>query len=317
MKCKGSDQVNNVESKKAKAAPEGRKSNDAKTVDDTNPSLDRSGSPDPNPIDKCLKDDIEAFGPQPNVFEALVRPSNDSVLDDPLLKTTPFIVNTSFCILICTHCQCTVNPKKAGTHIAKNHKACKPPSRFTEQLLDRYPNLKSNGVDILQSIKAIFGLAIPTNQFIVCSRCYHGYSNVKGWQSHACKKPSIKHGDQLNYFALLVQTFFHSPKHLYFVIHTPQPTSVQPPNAFSIFRSQTVSLGEPNKKVSIAVDYRQQNQFLVKEGWIEHINGLSASNLYSISTPPAEDTHSRLLYSTTYQLMLSIQDQISNAGFHV
>ncbi|KAF9491147.1 hypothetical protein BDN71DRAFT_1434142 [Pleurotus eryngii] len=250
----------------------------------------------------------------PNNSEVLVTPGQDSILDDPLLLPTTFIVNTTFNILICISCGHAVNPRKAAGHTTKYHPACKLSPGFTTKLLAKYPHLVSeaSSVAIDWPIPPVFGLAIPDTMYQICHTCNRGYKNTHTANNHGCKVPTTDR----SYSASLVQTLFRGPKCSYFAIVTPEFPPAQPPDAFSIFKSQLDSSEATGERVSVAEDYRQLNQFLVKEGWIKHVENLSISELSSISMPPAEDPLTKVLRCTTYQLLARIQRNVDKAGFH-
>lgn len=270
---------------------------------------------DSGPTTVSLEDDHTV--PQPTLYETAVLPGQDSIIDDPLLKRTTYIINTMHNTLICTECKHAVNPGNASSHIKKLHKACRLPSDFSAQLKLRYPNLIGTKIQLDEVADPVFGLAIQTEPFLICGRCSCGYRNEPSWRSHECLQAGRELGDkQPPYTTSLVQTFFRGPKCSYFPIHTPLVSSTQPPDAFAIFKSQsstdTCDLADA---VSTAEDYRQLNQFFAKEQWISHVSGLLSSDICSITSTPRRDEGLELLSSATYALMSNIQSIIGNSGF--
>jgi hypothetical protein len=86
-----------------------------------------------------------------------------SIINDDLVKCTPYIVNIKFMVLICTDCRYCVNPDRALEHLRRDHPHCKVESTFSEHLTERFPGLLSESIQPHETIEAVFGLAIPVD----------------------------------------------------------------------------------------------------------------------------------------------------------
>ena len=158
---------------------------------------------------------------RPNEYESLVRPDEHSIVDDPLLLRTPYIINTKYMVLICIQCKHAVTPDRASTHAHRLHRMCKVPDSFVAELDKKFRALKSEKIHPGSMIQPIFGLAVPVQQYLVCARCLRGYSNHSSWHSHACEDPLVGLNGRPPYFHSFVQMFFRGPRLCYFPVDTP------------------------------------------------------------------------------------------------
>ena len=78
---------------------------------------------------------------------------------------------------------------------------------------------------------------------------------------------------------------------------------------------QDIAISED--EVAEAEDYRELNQFLLKEGWIKHVSGISASELSVLTSPPREEDTIKSIAPNVIALMTDIQAAIGVAGYHV
>jgi hypothetical protein len=287
------------------------------------PTPDYSGSANSNaPAPPSMHEvpDIWSQAPRPNKYESCVDPDERCVLDDNLLLCTPYIINTKYMVLICTHCKRAVRPDSAAKHARKIHPHCKVAVKFTAQLHEKYPGLATGLIRPDDLVEPIFGLAVPLDMFVICGRCRHGYSNMDSWHKHICKKAEMELHGQPTHFSSLVQTFFHG-KHLsYFPVKTPMRDADAPTtDDYTIFKSQTSGFDAAfEDKVVEPEDYRELNQFLSKEGWIAHISDCSVSELVALTSLPSSGGDPlNPLRQEVLALMSNIQSVIENAGFHV
>ena len=65
-------------------------------------------------------------------------------------------------------------------------------------------------------------------------------------------------------------------------------------------------------------DYRELNQFLAKEGWINHVSGNSRSELLLLTAPPKEEEILKPIVARDITaVMFNIQAAIGMAGYQV
>lgn len=260
-----------------------------------------------------------SWAPTPlNEHEARISPDEHSIIEDPLLRSTPYIVNRKYMTLICTDCGYCVNPEKALQHLRKYHSHCKVGVDFLAQLSTKFPDLVVDATHPLQVVEPVFGLAIPIDMYTICSRCGRGYVNLASWRHHACSKKDIDLEGQPDHYPSLVQTFFRGPKIRYFPVKA--PASVQdeaPGDHFDLFKSDFQDLPVCDNTIDEPEDYREINQFLVKEGWINHISGHFRSELLLlIARPSEEEVLKPVIARDVIALMYKIQAAIGKAGYH-
>jgi hypothetical protein len=253
-----------------------------------------------------------------NEHESRVFPDEHSILDDPLLICTPYIVNTKYMVLICTECRrCTV-PARASRHLGQNHSDCKVGIGFCDQLNAKFPNLVAEVVHPSGIIEPVFGLAIPNENYTICARCNRGYVNVASWRHHNCRNAGADLSGRSDHFSSLVQTFFHGNKVCFVPVHLPSSAPEQVHrDDFELFKSNLKELMVSDHDVDEPKDYRELNQFLMKEGWIKHVSGYRPSELSCLTAPPKEDEILNSLARHVVALMSNIQVAIGMAGYYV
>ena len=204
----------------------------------------------------------------------------------------------------------------AASHARTNHSLRDVPRDLEKMIVSKYPLLVSESIQPEAICPAIFGLAIPLDPFLICTRCRRGYTNVQSWSSHVCRNAQTDTGGQPPYYASLVQTFFLGKNTCYFPIHTP-PVSPLQVGDFSLFKAQ---LSEHESAVETVIEnenYREVNQFLQKEGWIAHIAGCTVSKLLDLVSPAGVDDSMMAIVANLRTLLSNIQDIISKGVFHI
>jgi hypothetical protein len=253
-----------------------------------------------------------------NQYEAVIRPDGHSITNDELLSRTPYIVNTKHMALICIHCKHSVNPNSASDHVKQKHRYCKLPRTFTTELNAKYPGLATEMIHPLEIIRPIFGLAIPVEQYVVCARCLRGYVSILSWRSHSCEKAEIDLNGAPPHFPSLVQTFFRGPKLCYFPVETPAKSTADTIiNDFELFKSQFPHIETAGDEVIDAPDYRELDQFLLKEGWLAHVAKFSRAELSKLTHLPQQDEDLAPITHEVLLLMSRIQSIIGSAGIYV
>ena len=109
--------------------------------------------------------------PPLNQYEHMIISDEYLVVDDPLLRCMPYIVNIKFMVLIYTACQYCVNPACASDHLCKHHSQCRVGSDFQAQLHTKYLALAVKMIHLPDVIEPIFGLAIPMEEYTICICC--------------------------------------------------------------------------------------------------------------------------------------------------
>jgi hypothetical protein len=253
-----------------------------------------------------------------NRYECLIAQDEDSVVDDPLLKRTPYLVNIHYLTLICFECKHSVDPDQASSHVRRLHPYCKVPQGFVTEIKIKYPGLKAEKIHPAGVVKPIFGLAVPVSQYEVCTRCQRGYSNSSSFRNHACKNPQMDLKGKPPSFPSLVQTFFRGPRICYFPIETPTSTADKNDvDDFIVFQSQNPLINTVGDEVVKPEEYREVDQFLYKEDWISHVAGYMLSDLSTLTCLPLQDDILAPIRNEVFVLMSKIQAAIGSAGFHV
>lgn len=253
-----------------------------------------------------------------NKCELRVFPDEHSVVDDALLKRTPYIVNTQYMVLICTDCQYCITPDRAPDHLRKDHPHCKlDTNTLSAHLMEKFPGLVAEVIQPPDTIEAVFGLAIPVKKYTVCSCCRRGYANVSTWQRHDCKNADTnKTGQQ--HFRSHVQTFFRGPRTCYFPVNLPALVSTgTKADDFDLFKAGFQEHAVSDADIHESADFRELNQFLLKEGWIDHVSGFYPNELSLLTSSPAEDEILMSIARDVVALMSTIQAAIGAAGYHV
>lgn len=252
-----------------------------------------------------------------NKHELLIAPNEHSIVDNALLRCTPYIVNTKYKVLICTCCRYSVNPDRALDHLRKYHPHCKVQTNFAMSVRTKFPGLVCESIQPLEVPEPIFGLAIPVEPYTICARCSRGYANITSWRCHACGNAGANLAGQPDHFSSLVQTFFRGPQVCYFPVRHPVSISVnEQGNDFDLFKSCFQDL-PVSEKIDEPDDYRELNQFLSKEGWINHVTGYSSSELSSLTAPPKDGEIFKPIAPDVVALMHNVQIAIGTAGYHV
>ena len=110
-----------------------------------------------------------------NKHEPRIVPYKRSVIVDPLLRCTPYIVNTYYLVLICMDCRHCVNPACLSEHIHKHHPHCKTDTHFATQVISKFPELINEEIHPPEVVELVFSLAIPDEKYTVCTHYCHGY----------------------------------------------------------------------------------------------------------------------------------------------
>jgi hypothetical protein len=219
-------------------------------------------------------------------------------------------------VLICTDCKHSINPAGASKHTRKHHPHCKTDTHFATQLVSKFPGLINEEVHPPEVIDPVFGLAIPEEEYTMCARCLRGYRNISSWRHHNCGKLDIDLEGQPEYFPSHVQTFFKGQKVCYFRVRLPELGDKAHKNDFDLFRSGFRDVALSEDEVHESDDYRELNQFLLKEGWIKHLSGFSSTELSLLVELPKEKNF-QPIGKEVIALLSNMQGAIGSAGYHL
>ncbi len=253
----------------------------------------------------------------PNKLEIRVIPDKDTVINDALLKCTPYVVNVKYMVLICTDCRYCIIPGRALEHLLHDHPHCKVETTFSDRLNERFPDLVSQSIHPPETIEAVFGLTIPASKYTICYRCRRGYVDVPSWQRHVCRNAGVAIVGQHLHFRSYVQTFFRGPRICYFPVELPDSArDGTNGDDFKLFKTSFQELAVSDGEIH-EPDYRELNQFLQKEGWINHVSGFSPSELSLLTCLSKGGEDMKSVSREVTALMSNIQTTIGTAGYHV
>ena len=255
----------------------------------------------------------------PSEWKVWTSPDEHSIIDDALLRCTPYTVNKKYTTLICTDCGYCPNPDHAVEHLRKKHGHCKVGADFTEQLNAKFPDLVAEVMHPLEVVRPVFGLAVSNDRYTICARCYRGYRNLESWRHHTCGRKNLDLEGRPQYFTSFVQTFFRGQKIGYFPVELPVSVSDEAASDdFGLFKLGFQDLPISEDIIDEPEDYRELNQFLAKEGWINHVSGNSRSELSLLTAPPNEEEILKPIVARDITaVMFNIQAAIGTAGYHV
>lgn len=252
----------------------------------------------------------------PNLLESLIIPGPDSLIDDPFLKGTTFIVNTQHHVLICLECRCAVNPKTAAAH-TRRHPGVSVPGNFNTCLAQRFPGLLNETIrpQVDGLTDAIFGLEIPQDTYFICDFCKSGYSTESSFRNHKCSK-AIAGQPHDSYYRSVVQTFFRGPNLSYFPIHPPSFPSAQRKDDWTLYQEMTADAPTPSEdhsRVSYLENYLALDQFLQKEGWHSHVAGIPFKDIDVLTSQPVP-VNLDPIASAVYAILSKAQVTVQSSG---
>jgi len=113
-----------------------------------------------------------------------------------------------------------------------------------------------------------------------------------------------------------VQTFAHTSQHIYFPV-TSSDVQTSESGAAALFQSYTdgmASRPDFNSAVTVPNNYRELSQFLVKERWLELIEGKDIDALQALVAPDMERWP--LLYRHVFAYLYTTQGKIAEKALH-
>ena len=164
-------------------------------------------------------------------------------------------------------------------------------------LSKNYPHLVYPPHPPKQSVPPIYGLRQPLPLYRVCKVCHRGFKGrdpsnpsapaSKAFRMHACIFGQPNPSDR-TYFESQVQKFEASSHSPFFAVLPPNPTP-QCANAWTQYLSEMKSRPSIAQVMSIPENYRVIDQFLRKEGWLAHVEGLDPINTRALITLSQND----------------------------
>lgn len=136
-------------------------------------------------------------------------------------------------------------------------------------------------------VRPIYGLRRPMACYRICTSCRRGFKGrnpsnpslaaSKAFEKHVCHagQPNPSHRE---YIESHVQAFEHHLRSPFFAVLPPTSTQ-QPPDPWTKYLSSINSRPTPAHKMSVPDNYRVLDQFLRKEGWLAHVEGLDPSKI--------------------------------------
>jgi hypothetical protein len=191
-------------------------------------------------------------------------------------------------------CHCSIDHRKIRAHFVSHHRGVKLPrdidNTFANMLAKDYPTLVYPPRPPTQAVRPIYGLRKPLPSYRVCTNCHRGFKGVdhndpklnasKAFEKHVCV-PGQPNPPKRAFFQSHVQAFEASTRSPFFPVLSPTPT-VQPPNPWTSYLSAINSRPSRLQTMSVPDNYRVLDQFLQKEGWLAHVEGLDPVKLQAL-----------------------------------
>lgn len=220
-----------------------------------------------------------------------------------MLTTYGLIINTVHHILICMQCGCSISHLRVRAHFLLEHSGLKLPqdldSQFATMLATEYPHLVYPPNPPTLPVHSLYGLKPPLALYRVCHICHRGYKGrhadnpslpaSKAFGAHNCV-PGQPNPPDRTWFESDVQIFDRRPHSHYFAVTSPPPITV-PPNPWTLYEARMNSRPKKEGKQSVPNNFRVLDQFLRKEGWLQHIEGhdvVKLRNLIALDTEDAQ-----------------------------
>jgi hypothetical protein len=228
-------------------------------------------------------------------------PSFLDTYSNSLLNKHGLIINTVYHTLICVECGCTIDHQKIRAHFVSDHKGIKLPrdidNTFAAMFSEQYPHLVYPPSPPCDPVPAIYGLREPLQCYRICTSCRRGFKGrdpsdrsapiSKAFDKHICHSGQPNPSHRI-YFESHVQSFERHLRSPFFPVLPPTPTP-QPPNPWTKYLSHMNSRSKPAHTMSIPDNYRVVDQFLRKEGWLAHVEGLDPAKIQHLITLSRDD----------------------------
>jgi hypothetical protein len=198
-------------------------------------------------------------------------------------------------------CGCTIDHLHVRAHFLLEHKNVKPPrdldSQFAAMFAKDYSHLVYPPVPPTVPVDAIYGLKSPLPKYRVCTSCHRGYKGLdpsdlsappsKAFKVHHCVPGQTNPSDR-TWIESDVQVFDKRPHSAHFAVKATLPATVQS-NLWTKYQQQMKSHPSPAGKLSVPHNFRVLDQFLHKEGWLQHVEDKPKDTLRALIALSAQD----------------------------
>ena len=191
-------------------------------------------------------------------------------------------------------CGCSIDHRKIRAHFLSEHKNVKLPrdvdANFSIMFAKERINLIYPPRPPPHPIPPIYGLRKPIPSYRICNNCKRGFKGrdvdnpsapvSRAFDTHVCV-PGTPNPPSRTYFESHVQAFESSSRSPFFPVLSLTPI-VRTRDAWTAYQVLMQSRPSTNQTVSVPDNYRVVEQFLRKEGWIEHVHGLEPAQLKTL-----------------------------------
>lgn len=198
-------------------------------------------------------------------------------------------------------CGCSIDHHKIRAHFLSRHKGVKLPRdidrTFAKMFLKCHPTLVYPPHSPSQPVPPIYGLQKPLPSYRVCTNCHRGFKGVektdtkpsasKAFEKHICSRGQPNPPNR-TFFQSHVQAFEASTRSPFFPVLSPT-LDAPPPSAWTSYLSDIKSRPSQLQTMSVPDNYRVLDQFLRKEGWLAHVEGLDPVKLQALITISQND----------------------------
>jgi len=239
-------------------------------------------------------------------------PDSSTVLETEGLRLSTYglVINKELRAVICLECGNPILPPTAiPQHVKRHVSALDLPAGFEDTLIQRFllgPNVcYPKGI-----IDPIFGIELLEQPHVFCTPCNRGYRDLKGLQMH--QKDVKCSGGYHEGYGQRISGLKHRIIEVN-ISNLEKKTNVQL-DPTSWYRQGIV----PSRDYAKLVIHSPENSsnlssFFHKDGWISHVAGNSADDLYEARCSHTdEDAHGETLRDLARRYLDDIQDDIQD-----
>jgi hypothetical protein len=214
----------------------------------------------------------------------------------PTLDRYGLIINTVHQCLVCVECGAVIDHRKVRPHVVKEHKQLKPPKDLDETLertlTEWFPKLTYPPKHPTVSVVALYGLKDAVGGYGVCDVCHKGYKVTDGsgaFRKHTCH-PGKPNETVRKWKESWVQRFETNTRSPFFAVHSSNDEGGQEEvDHWENYRKEIGKRPKRSTEMCVPENYRVLDQFLHKEQWLQHVQGLDAQKLKKLVTLTSKD----------------------------
>ncbi|KAK6988387.1 hypothetical protein R3P38DRAFT_2481697, partial [Favolaschia claudopus] len=229
----------------------------------------------------------------PRDYLRIPEPTTITTHETIPLRSYSIIINREFGVLICVNCGKCVTPNRVVEHIRGHSGAIVDvPSNLGAVLQETFD--LSDWKDFPPGIRApVYGLLIFPDPFFFCRRCGHGFRSESSLGTHQSSPKCPRLNNEVDeYFLAYGQTFaFTTSK---FAVDIGALTR-RDTSDFDAAHLYTTTFAPPpdysRLPVSLPVNTQNLDQFFHREGWIEHLAGLTPVAINELTSVPKDNDH--------------------------